>query len=81
MEENGEVLGVLRKKSYHFRALEKTHSELEATLHSLNRRKILSTEEELDKKKIQKQKLAAKDTMRRIIQHYEVTGEVDLESG
>ena len=81
MEENGEVMGILRKESYHFRALEKTHSELEATLHSLNRRKILSAEEELDKKKFQKQKLAAKDTLQKMIQHYETTGAVGTELG
>jgi len=76
MEKSSELLGVLREKSYAFRTLEKNHSELELSLHNLNRRKILSAEEELNKKKFQKQKLAAKDTMNKILQHYELTGEV-----
>jgi len=81
MEEHGELIGLLRRESYTFRTLEKNHSELEARLHDLNRRKVLSVEEEMDKKRLQKQKLAAKDTMKQMMQHYELTGKIEASQG
>lgn len=81
MGEDVEVMEVLRKKNYQFRTSEKSHHRLEASLDDLTRRKILSQEEEIQKKTFQKEKLAAKDTMNKIIQHYRKTGEVDYKSG
>ncbi len=78
VEEDLETAKVLREKSYRFRTLEESHHRLEASLESLNRRKILSPEEEFKKKTFQKEKLAAKDTMMKIMQHFRKTGKADF---
>jgi len=75
MNENSEAIEVLRKENYHFRTLEQSHLQLEESLESLNRRKVLTPEEEIKKKTYQKAKLAAKDTMREIVRNYCDTGQ------
>ncbi|MFQ5588897.1 MAG: DUF465 domain-containing protein [Nitrospiria bacterium] len=80
-EEDFEAMKILREKSYRFRTLEESHHRLEASLASLSRRKILSPEEEFQKKTYQKEKLAAKDTMMKMMQHYRTTGEADSNTG
>lgn len=81
VKEDVHVVQVLREKNYHFRTLEKIHTQLEASLEGMNRRKILTSEEELQKKTYQKEKLAAKDSMGRMIRHYIATGEADFKIG
>lgn len=72
------VIEILREKNYRFRTLEKTHHQLETSLEGMNRRRILTPEEEVQRKTYQKEKLAAKDTMENIIRHFISTGEVDF---
>ncbi len=81
MNEEKHIVEALRKESYHFRSLEKTHLELEASLDGINKRKILSAEDELQKKKVQKEKLAAKDTMVQMIRDASLTGKTKLRVG
>ena len=81
MNESGELIGILRQKSYYFRTLEKTHTELEETLHNLSKRRVLSPEEEIQKRTFQKKKLAAKDKMEEIIRYYKTTGKIDPKQG
>lgn len=77
-KEESNVIEILREKNYRFRNLEKTHHQLEATLEGMNRRKVLTPEEEIVKKTYQKEKLAAKDSMESIIRHYLSTGDTGL---
>ncbi|HLG21929.1 MAG TPA: hypothetical protein VI382_03880 [Candidatus Manganitrophaceae bacterium] len=77
MEEEKEAIQVLREKNRLFRNLEKEHLEMEETLQHLNRKKILTPGEEIEKKKLQKKKLAGKDSMVEIIRYYKATGRTD----
>jgi len=81
MNEEKTIVATLRKESYRFRSLEKTHLELEVSLEEINKRRILSPEDELQKKKAQKEKLVAKDTMKQMIQDATLAGEVKLRVG
>lgn len=81
MEKDRHVIAALREKNYQFRALEKMHGQLEESLDGMNKRKALSPKEELEKKTFQKEKLAAKDTMEKMIRHFVATGESDFKIG
>ena len=64
---NDTDLQQIRKSNHEFRSLEEEHHGLEKELTGLLRRKILTPEEELQKKSIQKRKLAVKDRMGEIV--------------
>ena len=80
---NGEnpIIETLRRENYSFRTLEKTHLELELSLEGMNKRKILNADEELQKKKTQKEKLAAKDMMEAMIREASLTAETKPKVG
>ncbi len=78
MEEK-EVADILRESNRRFRSLEITHHQLERSLEDLNRRKILTPPEEVQKKTFQKKKLAAKDNMVELIRYYQATGKTNPE--
>lgn len=63
-------INVLRNESEEYKKLEMKHRELEQFLETINKKKYLTTEEELEKKKIQKQKLQYKDRMAELIRKY-----------
>jgi uncharacterized protein len=62
-----EVIGLLRRESREFCLLEVRHRELSRELDQLVRHHVLTPEEELLKKRLQKQKLAAKDQMNEMV--------------
>ncbi len=76
MEEK-QVADILRESNRRFRSLEETHGQLERSLQDLNRRRILTPPEELQKKTFQKKKLAAKDDMVALIRNYKPTGKTN----
>jgi len=57
----------VRDSNREFRLLEQEHLQLERELSQLLRRKILTPAEEIQKKWLQKRKLAAKDRMEEIV--------------
>jgi hypothetical protein len=65
-----EIINLLRNQSEEFRKLEEEHRKLDQTLEEINKKKYLTTEEEIEKKKIQKQKLQYKDRMAAMIRQY-----------
>jgi len=81
MNEENPIVETLRKESYRFRSLEKTHLELEASLDGMNKRRILSAEDELQKKKAQKEKLADKDRKEQMIRDASLTSEAKVRVG
>ena len=81
VKEESQVIEILRERNYHFRNLEKTHLQLEASLEGMNRRISLTPQEEFQKKTYQKEKLAAKDSVERMIRHCLSTGEIDFKLG
>ncbi|HKL25886.1 MAG TPA: YdcH family protein [Desulfuromonadales bacterium] len=60
----------LCEENPHFRKLHEQHVLFEKQLQKLDERVFLSPEDELDRKKIQKLKLAGKDEMERIMKEY-----------
>ncbi|HXV68574.1 MAG TPA: YdcH family protein [Nitrospira sp.] len=57
----------LRQSNTEFRALEASHHRLDAELNELQKRHVLTPAEELEKKRIQKEKLAKKDRLAELI--------------
>ena len=65
-----EIVESLKKESEEFRKLVEEHHSLDGILTEMDRKVYLTPEEELERKKIQKQKLARKDRMAEIIRDY-----------
>jgi hypothetical protein len=65
-----EIAEVLRKENEEYKKLEEKHKKLEQHLAEINKKRFLTTEEEVEKKKIQKQKLQYKDRMAELIRKY-----------
>jgi hypothetical protein len=64
------ITDMLRQSSVEFRELEESHHRLDAELGELQRRHVLTPQEELLKKQIQKEKLAKKDKMAELVRLY-----------
>ncbi|MBI5408878.1 MAG: DUF465 domain-containing protein [Nitrospirae bacterium] len=65
-----EIINVLRSESEEYRRVEEEHRKLDKALEELNRKRYLSSDEEVEKKKMQKQKLQYKDRMAELIREY-----------
>ncbi len=63
----------LRESNHAFRALEDTHHRLDAELEELKKQHVLTPQEEITKKELQKEKLAKKDKMAELIRQYRKT--------
>lgn len=57
------IVEQLRRTNTEFRELEESHHRLDLELNELQRRHVLTPNEEIEKKRIQKEKLAAKDKL------------------
>ena len=57
----------LRQSSHQFRALEESHHRLDLELIQLQKRHVLTPDEEQSKKQLHKEKLAKKDKMAELI--------------
>ena len=57
----------LRRSNTEFRELEESHHRLDRELNELQRRHVLTPNEEIEKKRIQKEKLAMKDKLAEFI--------------
>ncbi len=60
----------LRSTNADFRELQEAHHQLDIQLQELLKNHILTPEEEVQKKQIQKEKLGKKDHMARLIREY-----------
>lgn len=69
MKEN-EIIRILRKENEDYRKIEEEHKKLDQHLDEMIRKKYLTADEEIEKKKMQKQKLQYKDRMARMIRSY-----------
>ncbi len=65
-----EIAEILRKENEEYKRLEEEHRRLEQSLTEIGKKKYLTTEEEIEKKKIQKQKLQQKDRIAGLIREY-----------
>jgi uncharacterized protein len=62
----------LRTEDPEFQKWEEEHHKLESSLASIDSHVYLSPEEEIERKRIQKLKLAAKDKMMEMVRRYKV---------
>ena len=65
-----EIISILRNESEEFKKLEEDHRRLDQILDEMTKKKYLTTEEVVEKKKLQKQKLQFKDRMARLVRSY-----------
>lgn len=70
LDEDSELLEKLRRENKEFLGLEKEHKRLDEELTLLIKRRMLTSEEEVLKKRLQKEKLAKKDLMAEIVREY-----------
>ena len=64
----------LRQTNREFKSLEETHHRLDGELAELQKRHVLTPQEEVAKKHLQKEKLAMKDKMAEMIRQYREQG-------
>jgi uncharacterized protein YdcH (DUF465 family) len=65
-----EIIEVLKRENTEFKKLSDEHQRFESMLEEINTKRYLTSDEELERKKVQKHKLAGKDRMAAIIRDY-----------
>jgi len=70
MEINSNLLEKVRQENTEFRELHDEHTTLKLKVEALNKTKLITPEQEVEKKKHQKLKLNLKDRMEKILSHY-----------
>lgn len=70
MVPDGAIVDRLRATSIEFKQLEAAHHRLDHVLNDLQRRHVLTPAEELQKRQLQKEKLAKKDRMADLIRQH-----------
>jgi uncharacterized protein YdcH (DUF465 family) len=65
-----EIVELLKKENEDFRKLTEEHRDLEELLEKIDSKRYLTPEEEVERKKIQKQKLLKKDKMAALVREY-----------
>lgn len=65
-----EIVELLKKESDEFRKLSEEHRNLDVVLAEIDSKRYLTQEEEVERKKIQKQKLLKKDQMAALVREY-----------
>ena len=71
MDINSELLGKIQNENEEFKALFEEHNLLKQKVDELNKLKFLTGEQEIEKKKHQKEKLKTKDRLEQIVSEYE----------
>ena len=70
MEINSNLLEKVRQENTEFRDLHEEHTTLKLKVKALNKTKLITPEQEVEKKTHQKLKLNLKDRMERILSNY-----------
>jgi len=65
-----EIVELLKKENDEFRKLSEEHRSLDTVLAEIDSKRYLTQEEEIERKKIQKQKLMKKDQMAALVREY-----------
>ena len=73
MNINPDLLEKVQKENKEFCGLYQEHTSLKKKVEALNKTKILTPEQEVEKKKHQKQKLSLKDRMDKILNDFETS--------
>ena len=69
MEEN-KIVEFLKNQNEEFRKLSEEHRDLDGLLSEIDNKRYLTAEEEVERKRIQKQKLLRKDRMAELVREY-----------
>ncbi len=69
MKEN-EIVEFLKNQNEEFRKLSEEHRNLDGLLSEIDSKRYLTAEEEIERKRIQKQKLLKKDRMAELVREY-----------
>jgi uncharacterized protein YdcH (DUF465 family) len=69
LKEN-EIVEFLKKENEEFRKLSEEHRDLDGLLLEIDGKRYLTPEEELERKRLQKQKLLKKDRMAELVRQY-----------
>lgn len=67
-----EIIEILKKENEEFRKLYEEHRQLDSMLDEMNKKHYLTPEEEIEKKRMQKEKLYKKDKMAEMIRKYKL---------
>lgn len=67
-----EIIEILKRENEEFRKLYEEHRHLDSILDEMNKKAYLTPEEEIEKKKMQKEKLHKKDRMAEIVRQYKL---------
>jgi len=70
---DAEIVEILKRESEEYKRLYEEHRSLEKSLAEIDKNKYLTPEEEIERRRIQKQKLAKKDRMAELIREYRKT--------
>ncbi len=73
MDINPALLEKVKQENSEFRDLYEKHTTLKLKVDEFNKMKLITPEQELEKKKHQKQKLSLKDRMEKILSLYKET--------
>lgn len=65
-----EIVEILKKDNEEFRRFYQSHRELDSMLSEFNKKHYLTTEEEIEKKRMQKEKLSKKDRIAEFVREY-----------
>lgn len=65
-----EIIEILKRENEEFRKLYEEHRHLDSLLDEMNKKAYLTPEEEIEKKRMQKEKLYKKDKMAEMIRQY-----------
>jgi uncharacterized protein YdcH (DUF465 family) len=65
-----EIAELLKKENEEFKKLSDEHRSLDVLLAEIDSKRYLTSEEEVERKKIQKQKLQKKDRMAELVRQY-----------
>ena len=71
MDINADLLEKVQKENEEFRGLYKEHTTLKQKVEEFNKLKLITPQQEIEKKKHQKQKLSLKDRMEEILSEYQ----------
>jgi uncharacterized protein YdcH (DUF465 family) len=77
LKEN-EIIELLKKENEEFRKLSEEHRILDMLLSEMDNRRYLTPDEEIERKKMQKQKLLKKDRMATLVREYKKNHSVNL---
>ena len=71
MDINADLFEKVQKENEEFRGLYKEHTTLKQKVEEFNKMMIITPQQEIEKKKHQKQKLSLKDRMEEILNEYQ----------